>query len=181
LDTRPEGDSIRSSWRLEAADEARVRVEDDGVGVGAADVDAETQSHAGSIMPKRVMASVVHPCPCCGHLVFDDPPGSYDICPICFWEDDQVQLRWPSSGGGANRLSLIDSQHNYQQFGAIEERFTNQVRSATADEPLDPGWRAIAPTEVNVFEATGTSAAPWPADLTTLYWWRPTFWRLPSE
>ncbi len=36
-----------------------------------------------------------YPCPCCGYLVFTEPPGSYTICPICFWEDDISQLRFP--------------------------------------------------------------------------------------
>ena len=40
-----------------------------------------------------------YPCPCCGHLIFLEPPGSYDICEICFWEDDIVMLRWPTTGG----------------------------------------------------------------------------------
>ncbi|MGE7024447.1 CPCC family cysteine-rich protein [Solibacillus cecembensis] len=27
----------------------------------------------------------------CGYRAFDDePPGTYDICKICFWEDDGV-------------------------------------------------------------------------------------------
>jgi hypothetical protein len=24
-----------------------------------------------------------YPCPCCGYLVLDEEPGSYEICPIC--------------------------------------------------------------------------------------------------
>jgi hypothetical protein len=47
-----------------------------------------------------------YPCPCCGHVVFDEPPGSYAICPVCFWVDDPVQLRWPDWAGGANKPSL---------------------------------------------------------------------------
>lgn len=42
-----------------------------------------------------------YPCPCCGHRVLDDMPGSYEICPVCFWEDDRVQFRWPTMDGGA--------------------------------------------------------------------------------
>jgi Cysteine-rich CPCC len=117
-----------------------------------------------------------YPCPCCGHVVFGEPPGSYDICPICFWEDDNLQLRWPSWAGGANRPSLIESQRTYRQEGAMEFRFTGMVRGAAADEPVEPGWRPIDPS-IDVFEPTGVSEAPWPDDLTVLYWWRPTFWR----
>lgn len=33
------------------------------------------------------------PCPCCWYKTFDaEPDGSFDICPVCFWEDDNVQL-----------------------------------------------------------------------------------------
>ncbi len=56
-----------------------------------------------------------YPCPCCGRLVFDEPPGSYSICPVCFWEDDGVQLRWPDWAGGANKPSLIDAQRIYEK------------------------------------------------------------------
>lgn len=37
-------------------------------------------------------------------------PGSFEICPVCFWKDGAVQLRWPDFAGGANRPSLIGSQ-----------------------------------------------------------------------
>jgi hypothetical protein len=116
------------------------------------------------------------PCPCCGHLVFDEPPGSYNICPICFWEDDNIQLRWPDWTGGANAPSLIESQRNYLQTGAMEHRFTGIVRGASDDEARDNGWRPID-LDLDSFEPMGVSEAPWPDDLRVLYWWRPTFWR----
>lgn len=32
-------------------------------------------------------------CPCCSFYTFyDKPNGNYDICPVCFWEDDPIQL-----------------------------------------------------------------------------------------
>jgi hypothetical protein len=31
-------------------------------------------------------------CPCCGHKTFNEPPGSFDICPICYWQDDIMDL-----------------------------------------------------------------------------------------
>jgi hypothetical protein len=117
-----------------------------------------------------------YPCPCCGHLIFREPPGSYDICEICFWEDDVTMLRWPATGGGANHASLVEAQRNYAEFGAGERGHLVHVRQATKDDALEPGWRPIDP-ERDSFEPAGAQEAPWPEDATVLYWWRPTFWR----
>lgn len=38
-------------------------------------------------------------CPCCGYKTLDEePPGTYDICSIFFWEDDGVQYDDPDYG-----------------------------------------------------------------------------------
>ncbi|MFD2792956.1 CPCC family cysteine-rich protein [Promicromonospora vindobonensis] len=116
------------------------------------------------------------PCSCCGHLVFDEPPGSHAICGICFWEDDVIQLRWPDWTGGANGPSLIEAQQLYAELGAMEPRFIRLVHEPTDDEPLDADWRAIDLT-IDSFEPRDVIERPWPKDGTTLYWWRPTFWR----
>jgi hypothetical protein len=50
------------------------------------------------------------PCPSCGFEVFSEPPGSYEICELCGWEDDHVQLRFPAMAGGANKSSLAEHQ-----------------------------------------------------------------------
>jgi hypothetical protein len=107
--------------------------------------------------------------------VFDEPPGSYAICPVCFWEDDLVQLRWPKYAGGANRPNLIDAQKEHAATGATEYRFTGLVRAPAEDEPLDPAWRAIDPA-TDEFEQWGEPKDPWPEGYTTLYWWRDTYW-----
>lgn len=70
-------------------------------------------------------------------------PGSYDLCEVCFWEDDAIQLLDPSYGGGANQLSLVECQANFQRFGACEERFIQNVRPPTRDEEHDPEWRPV--------------------------------------
>ncbi len=46
-------------------------------------------------------------CPCCGYKTLEEePPGTYEICNICFWEDDSVQFKEPDYEGGANEVSL---------------------------------------------------------------------------
>ena len=121
-----------------------------------------------------------YPCVCCGHLTMGGPPASYEICPVCFWEDDLVQLRWPDWAIGANRrTSLIEAQCNFAAFGASHEQFLEHVRPPAGDEPLDPSWRPID-SEQDCFEPQGVQLAAWPDDCTVLYWWRyrdTGFWR----
>src|SRR4029078_4858281 len=50
------------------------------------------------------------PCPSCGFVTLEASYGSYVICNVCGWEDDQVQLANPACGGGANSESLIEAQ-----------------------------------------------------------------------
>jgi hypothetical protein len=122
---------------------------------------------------------VAYPCPCRGYLVFDKKPGPYDICPICFWEDDLVQLRFVSTGGGANSPSLIQAQKNYRALGASERRCRRFVRAPRPDERREVGWRPVDPTRDNIEEPIpdhdyGTT---YPPAVTVLYYWRETYWR----
>lgn len=69
------------------------------------------------------------PCPCCGFLTLEEePPGTHDICPVCYWEDDLVQFKDPTYWG-ANSVTLQEARQNFLRFGASEERFKSFVRS----------------------------------------------------
>jgi hypothetical protein len=57
------------------------------------------------------------PCPCCGnHTLTDQPPGTFQICPVCYWEDDNVQFNDPTFEGGANKESLKQARANFAQI-----------------------------------------------------------------
>jgi hypothetical protein len=74
-------------------------------------------------------------CPCCGYLTLTaEPPGSYSLCPVCYWEDDDVQFRNPTYKGGANRQSLLEARQNFKKFNASDHLPTNHVRRPTEDE-----------------------------------------------
>ncbi|WP_405669072.1 CPCC family cysteine-rich protein [Streptomyces sp. NBC_01166] len=113
---------------------------------------------------------------CCGHLVLGSV-GLYEICPVCFWEDDLLQLRWPTMAGGANSTSLVQAQLNYQVFGACDENGRRHVRPALPDESVDPAWRPIDLTQDSFEDGKSDERAPWPQDTSVLCWWLPTFWR----
>jgi Cysteine-rich CPCC len=73
-------------------------------------------------------------CHCCGFLTLEEEPlGTFEICPVCFWEDDDVQLREPT-WTGANYVTLSEAKENFARFGASEERFKPFVRSPSPDE-----------------------------------------------
>ncbi|GGG06126.1 MULTISPECIES: CPCC family cysteine-rich protein [Cysteiniphilum] len=74
-------------------------------------------------------------CPCCGFLTYDDEPnGTFEICPVCFWEDDDTQNKDPKYCGGANKISLEEARQNFVKYGAINLNLVNSVRSPHADE-----------------------------------------------
>ena len=122
-----------------------------------------------------------YPCPCCGHFGFDEPPGSYEICPVCFWEDDALQLEFATTlAGGANKPSLLQAQRNYAVLAACEERLRPYVRAPQEDEPRDPSWRPVDP-ERDIFEDFEAAERPRaPTNDESLYYWRSAFWRRPS-
>ncbi len=57
-------------------------------------------------------------CVCCGNYTLgSEPPGTFDICPVCFWEDDPVQYDDPDYAGGANGISLNQARVNFAKNG----------------------------------------------------------------
>lgn len=75
-----------------------------------------------------------YPCPCCEYKTLSDEPGNFDICPVCYWEDDNLQREDPNYSGGANTISLNEARKNYKRIGAISEDYLDIVRSAWEDE-----------------------------------------------
>ena len=54
-------------------------------------------------------------CPVCGKYTFQSGPGSYEICPVCGWEDDKAQYKDPTLKGGANKLSLKEYKEQHEK------------------------------------------------------------------
>lgn len=76
-----------------------------------------------------------YPCPCCKNLTLSEqPPGTYEICPVCCWEDDAVQYDDPDYAGGANGVALRAARENYRSYGACSENHRSESRAPTLDE-----------------------------------------------
>lgn len=78
------------------------------------------------------------PCPACGFLVFDEPAGSYAVCPVCAWEDDEVQLRFLGYRGGANAESLCEHQQAWLTTVPVDCQIHKGFRRSSEWRPLLP-------------------------------------------
>ena len=58
----------------------------------------------------------------------------YEICKVCFWEDDPHQRKDQTNDGGANKVSLVEARKNYQDFGACEAAMLQYVRKPKSEE-----------------------------------------------
>lgn len=85
------------------------------------------------------------PCPCCGFLTLRESYGSYELCPVCDWEDDGVQLANPASPGGANHESLATAQ------AAVLKKFPLGIKVARGARRGD-AWRPLNAGEVEAAE-----------------------------
>jgi hypothetical protein len=71
-------------------------------------------------------AEVLGPCPCCGFRTLTEP-GEYDICVVCFWEDDGS---FEDEYSHPNRMTLVEAKSNFANDGT--------VYASLRDRKLDP-------------------------------------------
>lgn len=55
-------------------------------------------------------------CPCCKFKTLPRK-GEYDICPVCFWEDDGTTN--PNSYSSPNHMTLKQARDNFIEFGVM--------------------------------------------------------------
>lgn len=63
--------------------------------------------------------STPHKCPVCGKYEFPHM-NSFDICPVCGWEDDGVQEDDPDEEDCANHMSLNEAREAYKAGKPVE-------------------------------------------------------------
>ena len=85
------------------------------------------------VEPKKEI--VCYKCPCCGYKTLSER-GGFEICNVCFWEDDgQDELDVDIIRSGPNgSLSLTQARKNFSKFGACEEKFISNVRKPLTEE-----------------------------------------------
>lgn len=74
-------------------------------------------------------------CPCCNYYtLIDGDENSYDICNVCYWENDGLQFENPDMEGGANDVSLNQARNNFKEFNASEKCFLLYVNKPSSYE-----------------------------------------------
>jgi len=57
-------------------------------------------------------------CPCCDYFTLT-PEADYEICPICFWEQDYFDIELPDEISSANHgLTIREARFNFRTCGA---------------------------------------------------------------
>ena len=88
-----------------------------------------------------------YPCPCCGYQTYILPAGgSWQLCPVCFWEDSLGDPRY----SGSNEVSLIEAQGNFINFGAAERKYRSAVRPPLPEEAKPSGWLSFPEMKMKV-------------------------------
>ncbi|GAB7047872.1 hypothetical protein JCM9534A_29980 [Catenuloplanes indicus JCM 9534] len=84
-------------------------------------------------------------CPCCGYLTLGER-GGFEICDVCFWEDDGQDAHDADEvRGGPNRaLSLTDGRRNFARYGASDPRDLRHVRPPLPEEHPPPPQNGTA-------------------------------------
>ena len=84
---------------------------------------------------RETSLGVRYACPCCDHLTLGKPPpGTFAICPVCWWEDDRTQFLDLDYRGGANSPSLREARATFQRCGVGDLRLLEHARAPLAEE-----------------------------------------------
>lgn len=82
-------------------------------------------------------------CFVCGYKTLDTR-CDWDICPICFWEDDiLVQSDDDDRNSPANGMTVSQAQANFICMGAVDTKSIENVRKPNDDDELDSDWKPM--------------------------------------
>ena len=76
-------------------------------------------------------------CPVCGYLTLDER-DSFEICSICFWEDDGIDDFEANLVSGPNHMTLKEARHKFQTAKNIllNSKNDNSIKSKISTDFL---------------------------------------------
>jgi ribonuclease HII len=94
------------------------------------EVPADAQAAENSVLQQERFA-----CPCCGYLTLgEEPPGTFGLCEVCWWEDDPVQFADPGYDGGANAPSLNQAREFFRTISVSDPELKGHEREPRPEE-----------------------------------------------
>ncbi|MEM8864440.1 MAG: CPCC family cysteine-rich protein [Planctomycetota bacterium] len=78
-------------------------------------------------------------CYVCGYYTLESR-CDWDVCPICFWEDDILADDGLYEHSPANHMTIAEAKKNYIALGAVSQEYVSKVRKPVARERRDPAW-----------------------------------------
>ncbi len=76
-------------------------------------------------MPRQV----AHQCPCCDYFTLERR-ASFDVCFICYWEDDGQDLDEVDRVSDPNHITLRQARENFRDCGASDRAAVSLVATA---------------------------------------------------
>ncbi|MFY0697560.1 MAG: hypothetical protein JXR11_06895 [Balneola sp.] len=69
-------------------------------------------------------------CPCCHYIAIKER-NIYEICPVCYWEDEgeKWDLELDIESGANHGLTLREGRKNFAEFGASDKKWIGKVVS----------------------------------------------------
>lgn len=64
-------------------------------------------------------------CPVCGEKCMSEESGSFDICPICGWEEDGYQKRHPDKTGANGKWTLNAAKEAWESGKPLFDGYPN--------------------------------------------------------
>lgn len=68
-------------------------------------------------------------CPCCGHKTLREE-SVYEICSVCWWEDDPLERVEPDKWGCCNGVTLLKAISNWNELGEILPGINTKMNAA---------------------------------------------------
>lgn len=105
----------------------------------------------------------MHQCPCCDYFALDSR-GEYEICPVCFWEDDGVDIQSPDAYSGPNHMTLRQGRRNFASLGACAAKGAAHVlpRAKRAQFKVEPRKISLEPP-MRTIHIDGSKIQDWPS------------------
>ena len=65
-------------------------------------------------------------CSCCDYFTLEER-GGYEVCPICFWEDDGMDIDEADTHSGPNHITLREGRQNFKKLGACDSAMVKNI------------------------------------------------------